>query len=511
MEPSETDNPWGFTVVLDPVPAASASIYGDTVLSFSERIPVQTKDPVPDRIGEMRSLYEYENGSFQLKCKNFYRQGVFMQDYEDTAPWTGEFVCYFPTYRDLTLRQLRGYFSWRTLIRKGEYHPIPTSAAYLYVYELLNGIGAASPEESVIKLAEFEAGYVESGVGDKLMQKNIQRWMLDFAVLHDLSPDFTRRYAAPDLLQEDKALTTLRDPAGYTDEEVFDALCTLGGEKLFDSPVISGNAAEGKHLFSEIWRTAVFSYRRSGRDLFAACFGKLASYKWYPLANAIYYPRQKSADRDYEFDECRRYHCRNGIWTVERYESLNFDRKRFQSFLHAADRKLRHYLKTGRYLREKKEEAWAAPYIDAVIEADSFAKAEAAKPRLSIDISDLDRIRKDADTTRDSLLTEEERIELEEASVKAEKSIADISSTEILKDIPLDALQIQILRVLLQGGSVEEIIRENHLMPSIIADAVNEALFDEIGDTVLSCDDDRLSLVEDYRDDLTRMLGGFSK
>ena len=196
---------------------------------------------------------------------------------------------------------------------------------------------------------------------------------------------------------------------------------------------------------------------------------------------------------------------------MERYESLNFDRKRFQSFLHAADRKLRHYLKTGRYLREKKEEAWAAPYIDAVIEADSFAKAEAAKPRLSIDISDLDRIRKDADTTRDSLLTEEERIELEEASVKAEKSIADISSTEILKDIPLDALQIQILRVLLQGGSVEEIIRENHLMPSIIADAVNEALLDEIGDTVLSCEDDRLSLVEDYREDLTRMLGGFSK
>ena len=61
MEPSETDNPWGFTVVLDPVPAASASIYGDTVLSFSERIPVQTKDSVPDRIGEMRSLYEYES------------------------------------------------------------------------------------------------------------------------------------------------------------------------------------------------------------------------------------------------------------------------------------------------------------------------------------------------------------------------------------------------------------------------------------------------------------------
>ena len=45
-------------------------------------------------------------------------------------------------------------------------------------------------------------------------------------------------------------------------------------------------------------------------------------------------------------------------------------------------------------------------------------------------------------------------------------------------------------------------------MPSIVADTINEALFDEIGDTVLSCEDDRLSLVEDYCDDLAQILGG---
>ena len=44
-------------------------------------------------------------------------------------------------------------------------------------------------------------------------------------------------------------------------------------------------------------------------------------------------------------------------------------------------------------------------------------------------------------------------------------------------------------------------------MPSLVADCINEALFDEIGDTVLSCEDDRLSLVEDYVDDLAQMLG----
>ena len=45
-------------------------------------------------------------------------------------------------------------------------------------------------------------------------------------------------------------------------------------------------------------------------------------------------------------------------------------------------------------------------------------------------------------------------------------------------------------------------------MPSIAADAINEALFDEIGDTVLECDQDALSLIEDYREDVSRILGG---
>ena len=37
---------------------------------------------------------------------------------------------------------------------------------------------------------------------------------------------------------------------------------------------------------------------------------------------------------------------------------------------------------------------------------------------------------------------------------------------------------------------------------------INEALFDEIGDNVLECEGDRITLVEDYREDLARMIGG---
>ena len=47
-------------------------------------------------------------------------------------------------------------------------------------------------------------------------------------------------------------------------------------------------------------------------------------------------------------------------------------------------------------------------------------------------------------------------------------------------------------------------------MPSMTADAINEALFDEIGDTVLLCEEDQLLLVDDYIEELEQILGGTS-
>ncbi len=48
-------------------------------------------------------------------------------------------------------------------------------------------------------------------------------------------------------------------------------------------------------------------------------------------------------------------------------------------------------------------------------------------------------------------------------------------------------------------------------MPSVVADAINEALFDEIGDNVVECDGDSLAVVDDYREDVLRMFGGKSE
>ena len=74
--------------------------------------------------------------------------------------------------------------------------------------------------------------------------------------------------------------------------------------------------------------------------------------------------------------------------------------------------------------------------------------------------------------------------------------------------VPLNAVEAKILRKLLRYEDPSSLIRKNHLTPALTADKINEAMFDEIGDTILVCEDDQLSIVEDYREDLARLLGG---
>ena len=495
---------------------------------------------IPTRILEMMQRYDYGSSSFENKCRNFVRQGKFMEDYEDDAPWNSEVKRYFATYHDLNLNQLRGYFAWRTRVRRGEFHPITTSLAYMYIYELLNMIGVNTPEEAIRKMREFEKGFLDSGVGDRSMRENLHRWIMEFAVLSGSPKEEVLPLIDPDLIERDRQLMVLRKPQDHSDEEVFGALNALTGGKTEKSSAILKEPERGIHLFAEVWRYMAEHYDDCGWDIFAACFGKLRKFPWHPLANAVFLDQKKREEAEYKVTECRKFVCKNGEWSEIRYDELFFDRYRVHGIVHEADRQIRRYLKTGHYLREKKGEEWITPYVEAVIEKDRAAAEEAAKPKIMIDLSGLEKIRRDAQITRDSLLTEDEKREqapdqtLEQAigqvmkhapeltvnpvSQHEEQQIVGAELPEAAEDsreeektavieIPsLDETHAQILVSVMRGEPVAGLIREKALMPSVVADAINEALFDEIGDNVLACEGDEITLVEDYREDLERIL-----
>ena len=407
-------------------------------------------------------------------------------------------------------------------------------------------------EDSLRKMEEFETGYIDSGFGDKYLRDMLHRWMLEFAVLKGLAPDITRKYADSDILEKDAAVEILHYPEKFNAQEVFNALCVFGGKKTAESKLIQERGTEAITLFAAVWRLASVQYQEDGKKLFQLCFGRRRAQDWHPLEYTLYYDNSKKRKSvAYELNPSRSYLFKEGAWYVVTYQSYYFNRKIIADFLHEIDRRLRLYLKIVHPLKERKEAAWAVPYIEAVIEADRKAKIEAARPKISIDFSGLDKIRKDALETQDSLLTKEETMGSPEAASKqtenskhtgtpeyAGDAIQDAASIPIPAAIPstasmpsaaapsgsafgasgpsgvsvplddsLDGMQIQLLRMLLRGEPVQELIAAQHGMPSVIADAINEALFDLIGDTVVECDGKTITLVEDYRDNIIGILG----
>ena len=231
--------------------------------------------------------------------------------------------------------------------------------------------------------------------------------------------------------------------------------------------------------------------------------------RWHPLENAVYWNRRSAGDAEYVLNECHRFICRDGKWTEQCYRRIYFQKKVFDSFIRETDRKLRQYLKTGNPLKARPADAWADKIIDAAIEEDRQAKLEAKRKKIVIRYDELDRIRRDAAYTRESLLTEDET-EPETGAVPAgEETAAEERETGCTA--ALNERQILILSSLLRGEPVSGELRSWNEMAEVFADALNEALFDELGDTAVECDGENITLVEDYREDIARILGGSMK
>lgn len=524
----------GYSVVLDNSDNVQNE-YGDTAIPYyakgtRRKSPEQSEEILPKKIIELRRLMK---SNFSLKptedyiitrARKFYEQAVFMEDYSDDAPCSDYFFNYYPTYDVLNTKLLRGYFTWRTKVRAGEYPYIAPSLAYIYIYELLNGVGADSSEEVLSKLDEFENGFLEDEKDVASLRDNLARWKFEFCIINGLPVETALKYANPKTVEKDEALIILKNPKEYADKEVFDSLMLFAEKARRDTPTSACDERAAHRIFADAWRKAS-KYKEENKNLFELCFGKLKSKKRYPLYNAVYYDRLGGEKRTYKLNDARIYKYDGKSWHMKSYERLYFNLSMLRGFMHETDRKVRLYLKTGRNLREKPGEEWAQPYIDEAIAEFEKERIEAERPKISIEISNLEKIRRDAADTRESLLTDEERgadpaikgeyVDKGEPS-EADTPIQNVSSN-IKSDAPqaapdntnvLNETQTAVLKALLSGGSANDILKKVRIMPTIAADEINDAIFDLIGDNVIETSDDGLILIEDYRKEVADIIKG---
>ena len=90
------------------------NLYGD------EAIPPQPPaEKTPKLLRAMRSLVKTSTNFWQSRSELFLKQARLMANYEDDYDYRGTVNQYFPTYDSLTDPELRGYFTWRTKVRRG--------------------------------------------------------------------------------------------------------------------------------------------------------------------------------------------------------------------------------------------------------------------------------------------------------------------------------------------------------------------------------------------------------
>ena len=369
-------------------------------------------------------------------CEDFLSAARAMEDYEDNCPFAGTVPLYQPEYRNLTPNELRGYFTWRAALRRGEVSPHCDAFVYLYLSELMLGVGAATAAEALDCMDAFASAYFSAGYGSEALQRNFKNWRFEYAVLNRADAARVRAYENPALRHWDEALTVLREPEKQSDEAVFAALAELGGKKLTEARSVKGLGDKAAFYYAAIWRSCA-------PLLFAACFGNMRMREWKPFSDA---PRLRALcenagqDFSYQLNELRSFAATGNGFTEYSYLRQQFDSKRFFAFLKEADTALR-----VRFLRGKASKTASATQDAALQESFSRAFAsceamEAAQKLASVPVrrEKLAGIRAAAEITTAALLTEagtgaerEERLRRREAQklpAKKDSSLAELIS-----------------------------------------------------------------------------------
>lgn len=529
---------------------------------------------LPPRYRGVRELARHPEARRHPEAWLFCQQGRLLAEIEDDCPYTGTFERYYPSYNAMTDRQLRGYVTWRTQLRRGIVTKTATSFAFVYIYELLNGIGVEGPEDAYRRLRRFWDDYRDL---EPAADRYLRCWLRDYVVYHDLPRSLVAD--DPALSKElilDEALLTVRDGAGQgrTPDERFAALATLSSYRIRSSRFYKEYPSDVQAVVLGVF-DRLTSYYRTGKrkhDLFETLFGESCALPYEMFRSCVFYEEQPHPDATYELDAVNRYVCTDGRWTCERYQGNRRESTKLGRILKEIDARMRVRYDYAHPLREEKTPKYLLAFIEKEIDAWLAWKAAHTPRIIEIDRSRLGGIRDDAATVREELLVDEERdggmgedaraaaeagegatapaagTGLASGSAPASEAVAgpkptseaapsvgvpaggaDSEDAPAARVVPVGTLaagpkpapvdtpatsgapcgltvqELAFVRGLLGGdatlppgpiGSID-----------MLVDAVNERLFDELGDTAVEFAGDGPAIIEDYVDDVRGIVG----
>ena len=433
----------------------SNEVYADEPILKTGR---QMQNFLPDQYRKMREISRWQEdpkggaGRWLSEAELFYRQGLLMADFEDDCPYNGTFKSYFPTYNAMSDRQLRGYFTWRTQVRRGTVEETSTSFAFLYLYELICGIGVDDPLDGFNKIKAFWDAYraFEPGI-----DRFARVWLQDYAVFHRLDPKLLRdsktvmfdnalielRRAARDLApaptlpdlapaRRKTSEPTLPLPPDETGEErLMTAINALSTYNLNNSRLDRSHHRDLRHVACAVYvRMARYydTHRKTG--IVASLFGEEAAMPYTMFASAVFFAPERHEDCEYRLDPIHIYRCQNGFWECMRIHGSRQKSSKLGEMMRACDQRLRLALDPTHPLKEEKVPKYLAKIINDEIVAWLSWDAAHQPVKIDIDLSQLGHIRSAAAQTREALLIDEERED--DVPMEAEATLIEQPNTE---------------------------------------------------------------------------------
>lgn len=433
----------------------SNEVYADEPILKTGR---QMQNFLPDQYRKMREISRWQEdpkggaGRWLSEAELFYRQGLLMADFEDDCPYNGTFKSYFPTYNAMSDRQLRGYFTWRTQVRRGTVEETSTSFAFLYLYELICGIGVDDPLDGFNKIKAFWDAYraFEPGI-----DRFARVWLQDYAVFHGLDPKLLRdsktvmfdnalielRRAARDLAPaptpsdlaparrktSEPTLPLPPDEAG--EERLMTAINALSTYNLNNSRLDRSHHRDLRHVACAVYvRMARYydTHRKTG--IVASLFGEETATPYTMFASAVFFAPERHEDCEYRLDPIHIYRCQNGFWECMRIHGSRQKSSKLGEMMRACDQRLRLALDPTHPLKEEKVPKYLAKIIDDEIVAWLSWDAAHQPVKIDIDLSQLGHIRSAAAQTREALLIDEERED--DVPMEAEATLIEQPNTE---------------------------------------------------------------------------------
>jgi len=491
--------------------AGEAALRFFPTVSPAEPIKPRIIDPIREMFYEMRRLAS-QRPFARSDSELFYRQARFMEDFTDNYEGDAKFNMYYPYYQNMGYDYLRTYFTWRTKVRNGDMQPTSLSYIYLYIYELLSGIGTSDPADGLNKLLELwnNTSFIRPGV-----EKYLPKWLKDYFIFYEIPGFSFSEFVEKHDMQKYYSLSLLFD------ENVENKLELWNGISSYDASNSRFYKDGNEQLLNDCFGMVLkkiqeFCIGRNTRFEDLLVYSVSRRSPWLPFKQALFGSRIKQNDREIIISDFERYYCKNGQWTANlpiyyssQKDFVGYIIKKTEACLRREvgyKYKLVAEMRSGgKPFRELQRPAAKRAELDKVIEkavSDFYKNINLIA--VEVDHKNLARIREEALETQEQLIVPEEETRQVDNTPVLQSPPLTLSFADGWKALKraLTDVERQALSLALQeGADIKSFADKNNIMLEILADSINEKAADFIGDNLLEIDEDMI-LYDEYRENV---------